>query len=77
MRLDEELLRAAKQLATSSGRSPTALIEDTLREAILRRDPGVAPAHEIAIPTFCGRGPRAGVDLDNSAALLDAMDQPE
>lgn len=76
VRLDPDLLRDAKRLAASTGRSLTAVIEDALREAILRRR-STALAREVKIPTFSGRGLRPGVDLDNSGALLDLMNQPE
>jgi hypothetical protein len=40
-------------------------------EALLRRP--AARARSVALPTFKGKGLRPGVDLDDSAALLDLM----
>jgi len=74
VRLDDALLTEAKKLAADSGRSLTAVIEDALREVISRRRSLPARNSRIAFPTFRGRGLRPGIDLDNSAALLDIMD---
>lgn len=76
IRLDEALLREAKQVATRSGKTLTAVLEDALRESLARRRsrPAVEP---VELPTW-GRGKgwvRPGVDLDDSAALLDLMEQ--
>lgn len=74
IRLDEDLLRDAKAAAAASGRTLTALIEDALRET-LSRGHAQAPAAHIELPTFKGGGGlQAGVDLDDSAALLDLME---
>lgn len=75
VRLDDALLRQAKKLAAESGRSLTALIEDALREVMSRRRTGVPRAGDFHLPTFKGRGLRPGVDLDNSADLLDLMEE--
>ncbi|HSU59448.1 MAG TPA: type II toxin-antitoxin system VapB family antitoxin [Bryobacteraceae bacterium] len=74
VRLDDALLTEAKKLAADSGRSLTAVIEDALREVISRRRSLSARNRRIVFPTFRGRGLRPGIDLDNSAALLDIMD---
>jgi hypothetical protein len=47
-----------------------AALEATQQHAAL---PQATPPAEL--PTFRGHGPRAGVNLDNSAALLDLMDR--
>jgi hypothetical protein len=74
VRLDDHLLREAKRLAARSGRTLTAVLEDALREMLARRQ---APANRgrVALPTFRGAGLRPGVDLDDSAALLDVMER--
>jgi hypothetical protein len=73
VRLDDDLLRQAKALAARTGRTLTAVIEDGLREALARhrRRPEWPP---VALPTFKGRGLRPGVDLDDTAGLLDIVD---
>lgn len=71
IRLDDELLVEAKALAARTGRTLTRVIEDALRHSLAQRaDPvgGAAP-----LPTFAGRGIRPGMDLDDSAGLLDVM----
>lgn len=73
VRLDENLLREAKRLAATSGRTLTAVIEDALRQILARSGKRRSEA-PVALPTFRGTGLQPGVDLDDSAALLDAMD---
>jgi len=72
VRLDDDLLRRTKALAAQTGRTLTAVIEDALREAIARQRRRRARPRP-ALPTFKGRGVRPGVDLDDSAGLLDTM----
>jgi hypothetical protein len=74
IRLDEQLLREAKRLALDTGRTLTAVIEDALRESLVRRRT-TAPREPVRLRTYAGRGPRPGVDLDDSAALRELMDE--
>ncbi|MBA2360909.1 MAG: type II toxin-antitoxin system VapB family antitoxin [Actinobacteria bacterium] len=74
IRLDEQLLAGAKRLAMTTSRTLTAVISDALREALARAaEP--APQTRFTVPTFGGDGVRPGVDLDDSAALLDLMER--
>jgi hypothetical protein len=73
IRLPEDLARAVKRLATETDRTMTQLIEEALREAVARRD-RPPKARKTRLPTFAGGGLRPGVDLDDSAALLDLME---
>jgi hypothetical protein len=74
IRLDDDLLRAAKLYAVETGRTLTAVIEDALRQAISRRSPG-EPASPVQLPVARGGGTlQPGVDLDDSAALLELME---
>ncbi len=74
IRIDDELLRKAKRLAAETGRSLTGLIEDALRETMSRRP---APASEpVRLVTSPGR-PRPGIDLDDTASLLDLTDDSQ
>ena len=75
IRLDGELLSEAKQLAAQSGRTLNAVIEEALRESLARRQKA-KKRRRIRLPVFKGRGVKAGVDLDSSAALLDLMEEP-
>jgi hypothetical protein len=72
VRLDPHVFKAAKKLAADSGRTLTAVIEDALREVVARRVAG--PRTPFRITTFGGDGVMPGVDISNSAALLDLMD---
>ena len=74
IRLDDQLLTETKQLAARTGRTLTAVIEDALREMMARRQQ-VANLPRVRLPTFSGNGLLPGVDLDDSAALLDLMDR--
>lgn len=74
IRLPDALLEEAKRYALETGRTLTAVIEDALREALGRRHrrPSRPP---VQLATFRGEGLRSGVDLDDSAALRDRMNE--
>jgi hypothetical protein len=74
--IDDQLLRAAKKVAAARGGTFTALVEDALRQVLAaRKKPAQAPPFEL--PTLNLGGTMPGVDLDNSAALLDLMEQDD
>ena len=74
VRLDDNLLRQTRALAAETGRTLTAVIDDALREALARqRARGERP--RVALPMFVGQGLQPGVDLDDSAGLLDIMER--
>ncbi len=72
MRLNDEVLRAAKRYAAETGRSLTALIEDSLRATMGARQ-GPRVERRISLTT-CAGAPRPGIDLDNSAELIEVME---
>ncbi|MGE5346543.1 MAG: type II toxin-antitoxin system VapB family antitoxin [Acidithiobacillales bacterium] len=72
--LDDDLYREAKKVAVDSGTTVTALIEAALRESLRRRHAAGPRRKKIRLPTFRGRGVMPGVDLDDSASLLDLME---
>jgi hypothetical protein len=74
--LDDELLREAKGVAAATGKSLTEVVEDSLREALSRRKT-VIRGKRIELPTFKGNGLQSGVDLNDSASLLDLMDRTD
>ena len=75
VRIDDRLLAEAKAQAARSGRTLAAVVEDALRVALARRDrPGADRPPEL--PTSPGGRLQPGVDLDDSAALLDLMEGP-
>jgi Ribbon-helix-helix protein, copG family len=72
VRLDEDLLAAAKQRAAAEHTTLTALIEDSLRRTLALR-----PATQEQHLEICQLGDAttlAGVDLDDASALRDLMD---
>lgn len=73
IRIDEQLLKEAKQLAIQRKKSLTAVIEDALRES-LGRQGAARQRSPVRLPTFDGQGLHPGVDLDDSASLLDLME---
>ena len=74
IRLNDDLLREAKQVAARTGRTLTGVIEEALRDMLRRHDVRPRPRH-LKLPTFRGQGLHPGVDLDDSAALLDVMEE--
>lgn len=73
--LDDALYAEAKKEALAAGRPVTALIEDALREALARRRSGPkTPA--LRLPVLRGRTLAPGVDLDDTASLLDLLEAP-
>ncbi len=75
IRLDEQLLRDAKKHAAETGRTLTAVIEDAVRESLARGKRQDSENKKFSLPTFNMGPPLPGVDLDNSAALLELMEE--
>ena len=73
VRLDESLLKAAKRRALETGKTLTAVIEEALRESLARKGPK-KKLGRFKIKPFGGGGLRPGVNLDDSASLLDIME---
>ncbi|MEJ7670143.1 MAG: type II toxin-antitoxin system VapB family antitoxin [Casimicrobiaceae bacterium] len=73
VRLDERLLAEAKKYAAESGRTLTSVLEDALRQTLVRRR-ARPRAKPIRLKTVTGNGVRPGVDLDDSASLLELME---
>ena len=73
VRLNAQLLAEVKKYAADTGRTFAAVLEDALRDTLSRRL--IRPKRNaIRLRTFKGGGVRSGVDLDDSAALLEAME---
>ena len=73
IRLDDALFTEPKKLAAESGRTLTAVIEDSLRQSLTRRR--TSTRERVELPVFHGTGLQPGVDLYDSAALLELMEQ--
>ena len=74
VRLDEELLHEVKRVVAEERTTMTAIFEQALREMLARRKQ-LRDRPRLRLPTSPGCGLQPGVDLDNSAALLDLMDE--
>ena len=75
VRLDEGLLREAKAEALRRGETLTTLIEKGLR-LVLAASRRNARGAAVKLPVSSATGgTRPGVDLDDSDALLDRLDQ--
>jgi hypothetical protein len=72
--VDEQLLMQAKARAARLGVTLAQLIEDALRESLIRRE-NVEQSGRVRLITVAGTGTRPGIDLDNSHALLEIMEQ--
>jgi hypothetical protein len=73
VRLPDELLAEAKKAAAEGRTTLNAVIEDAVRAALARRGGG-APPQPVRLTTFGRGGVRPGIDLDDSASLLEAME---
>lgn len=76
MRLDDQLLREAKETAAREGTTLTALITESLRERINRTTP-IGGSTATRLPTSGGNGLRGGLDpelINDNVALADLMD---
>ncbi|OQW31480.1 MAG: hypothetical protein A4E19_07655 [Nitrospira sp. SG-bin1] len=71
--LPDDLLTQIKKLAAASNSTVTALIEDTLREGLARRRRS-RRSERATLPIYGKQGPLPGVDLDDTASLLDVME---
>ncbi len=76
IRLDDQLLANVKKLAAETGRSLTSVIEDALRE-MLARATKTGERPPVSLTTVSGNGLMPGVDLDDSAGLLDLMEKSD
>ena len=73
IRINDNLFLRAKKIALEKNISLSALLEEALQEKLLQMN----DHHErkpVKIITFKGKGLQPGVDLNNSAALLEIME---
>jgi hypothetical protein len=75
VRLDERLLERARKEAERRGATLTSLIEEGL-QLVLRRPLKQSDRPHVDLPECrAGGGTQPGVDLNDSAALLDRMEE--
>ncbi len=75
IRIDDALYRRAKAKSAESGRTVSELIEDAVRAALDKKrqtKSSIAP-----LPVHGGSGVLPGVDLADSSALRERMDDGE
>jgi hypothetical protein len=72
--VDDQLLVQAKAQAATLGVTLTQLIEDALRESLIRRESAENRGH-VRLITMKGTGTQPGIDLDNSRSLLEIMER--
>jgi len=76
VRLDDALFDLARREGTRRGVTLTALITEGLRLVLARGSSPGARRTKITLPVSReGGGTRPGINLDDSAALLDAMEE--
>jgi hypothetical protein len=74
VRLDEALLESAKKEAERRGSTVTSLIDEGLR-MLLAASKSTPPPTRVKLPICkAGGGTLPGVDLNDSASLLDIME---
>lgn len=75
LRVDDELLRRAKSHAARQGRSLTSVFEEALRRLLAEAE-RAGQRQQVELPvSSAGGGVLPGVDLDDSAVLLDVMER--
>jgi|NGEPerStandDraft_6_1074524.scaffolds.fasta_scaffold00746_13 hypothetical protein len=74
IRLPDDLYQQVRTEAMAAGRTTTSFIEEALRAALLRRQAVRRDGEHYRVEPFAGTGMLPGVDLSNSAALLELMD---
>lgn len=71
--LPDELYGEVRRRAADEGRTLTSFLEEALRVAVARHDAGEKPA--FVVKPFKGDGVMPGVDLNDSAALLELEEE--
>ena len=74
VRLQPDLLRAAKKKAAEDGRTLTSLIEEGLRAVVEKKSNVARPRVPVRISTARG-GVQPGVDLTRTSDLLEDLDE--
>jgi hypothetical protein len=76
LELDEKVLAAAEREAARRGQSLSVLVELALTAFVPPATVEGPVRKRAPLPTFRGQGLRPGVNLDDSAALLELMESP-
>ncbi len=73
IRIDDNILNEAKKAALASNITLSDIVETAIKEFLSQRRPK-SKREPVKIITYRGRGLKPGVDLDDSASLLDVME---
>lgn len=73
VRLDEGLLEEVRKYAAKRRTTLTAVMEEALRQTLARQKTRQKPG-PVRLTTVGGRGLMPGVDLDDTASLLDVLE---
>jgi hypothetical protein len=73
IRINDHLLIEVKKLALKQNISLSEVIETALKDMLGRRQT-YKIKKPVQLPTFKGKGLKHGVDLDDTAALLEFME---
>jgi Arc/MetJ-type ribon-helix-helix transcriptional regulator len=73
--LPADLLAEAKERAAREGRSLSEVVRDAVRSSFART--AGTDNEPVELPTFDGGGLQPGVDLDDTAALIDLMERSD
>ena len=73
--LPDDLLSEAKARAAREGRTLSDIVGDAVRSSFART--ATAEREPVDLPTFGGGGLQPGIDLDDSASLLEAMERAD
>jgi len=76
IRIDDELLKEAKTIAVASGQTLAEVVDEALRDSFARRRQAAKKPY-LHLRSFKGDGVQPGVDLYDSAGLLDIMDRAD
>ena len=72
VRLEDDILRRAKERAAASGTTLTGVIREALQAYLAR--PVDADSCPVKLPVSGSGGTLPGIDLDDTASLYDVMD---
>ena len=73
IRLNDELLIETKKHASETHRTVTQVIHDAV-VALLERERGAKSPRKVKLPLFKGDGVYKGININNSASLLEKME---
>ena len=76
LHIDDDLRAAVKRAAVESGRTMTAVVEDALRQALVKKPP-LQKRSTVRLTTVKGRGLLPGADLEDSASLIGLMESSD